>query len=343
MVVVKNTFIVILAGGKGERLWPLSRQHHPKQFLTLSDGYTLLEHTVNRVKNIVPANNLCIVTTKNQEKLVQESVGHSVGHIISEPESRNTAAAVLLSCMYLIEQHKDAFVCFLPADHFVSDQHQFESDFIKTIKCAQKNEGITLLGVTPTFPATGYGYIEYEDAGSDVFYNKVMHFHEKPSKEIAQLYLNVPTMLWNIGICCAYARFFIQEFNAIAPDVYQSVYDYARKHASYQNVPSISVDYAVLEKSDHCFVYKGAFTWSDVGNLDVFLHIDSNKKDESVILINAHNNVVNAKKELVALIDVDDLCVVQTDDVLLIAKRGQTDKVKQVISALKESKYEEYL
>jgi mannose-1-phosphate guanylyltransferase len=340
---IKNNALygVILAGGKGERLWPLSREKFPKQLLELSQK-SLLQHTYDRITTLIPSENSAVVTIAEQIETILKNVP-SLRYSIVEPCARNTGPALLYSCLVISEKDPEAIIVFSPADHYIADVDRYTAVLQKAVDYSMRNDVITLVGVKPTYPATGYGYIEYQVLEHDV--SKVIRFCEKPSQKNAEAYFELNTMLWNSGIFCAKASVFIEEYKKLAPELFEHVYAYfvTKNDEAYYNAESISVDYAIMEKSDLLYVVPADFAWSDVGNLETFLSLNLPINDqEKQISIDSKNNLV-ASKTLTVLIGVDDLCVVQTDDVLLIAKRADVEKVKLAVHELKKNKLEKYL
>jgi mannose-1-phosphate guanylyltransferase len=230
----------------------------------------------------------------------------------------------------------------LPTDHYIPSKNTFIEFLTHAIDCAQQQERIVLLGAQPTYPATGYGYIEYKKNKS--FPCDVVSFHEKPSEAIAQQYVSSGTMLWNIGISCAQVSVMIQEFETNAPALFDAVIKYWHNQQPYNTAPSESIDYAVMEKSKNLCVLPINFVWCDVGNLNTFVSLCDHKKEiPHIVSVDSHNNVVTTNQGLVALIGIENMCVVQTEDVLLIAKRDETEKIKQVLEQLKQEQFDEYL
>lgn len=343
-----NVYMVIMAGGNGTRLWPLSREANPKQCLALPDE-TLLEQAIGRAECLVGRDRILVSTTKQHENKIRTLVGDRVGRIIVEPGSRNTGPAILLSCMEIYAQDPNAVIVFLPSDPFIPkrDWPKFSSFLEHAIDHAHKHDDIVLLGVEPTYPATGYGYIEYDPqqaAQKDAPY-KVTRFREKPSQEVAQQYIEQGNKLWNISIFCAQASTFVREFQQEAPEMFDGVKKYIEKKDTYEHVLSDSIDYALIERSKHVSVMPVDFSWCDVGNIEVFLSLKQqyNTLDANFIGVDARNNLVDVPGKLVALVGVDDLCVVEVDDALLITKRKAAENVRGIVKLLKQGRYKQHL
>ena len=340
-----NWYGVVLAGGVGERLWPLSRKDCPKQFLKLGAS-SLLDQSIQRLQNVMDQKQICVFTSCAYEKQVSQQVGEKIGSIFIEPSSRNTGPSILCACLDLYEKDPDAKVIFVPADPFIpeSDYGKFAESVRRAMTFVASSDGIALLGVKPTYPATGYGYIEYDsDIVQDQLY-KVQRFHEKPSLKLASNYIQQQDMLWNIGMFAGRVSVFLDEFKCVAPDLYKEVMDYRQGLISYDEVLSISVDCALIERSDRAWVLPVDFSWCDVGNVDVFLSIkdrlhglQKNIEQKSTVQVDAHNNIVDVPDKLVALVGVDDLCVVETPDALLITKRTDAEKVRSIVDQLKQA------
>lgn len=330
-----NIYGIILAGGSGKRLWPLSRIKKPKQFITLHDDKTLLENTIDRIRPLVTENNLWIVTTKNYIDAVETNGGKIADVILAEPASRNTAPALLMTILDIYKKTPDAVLFFVPADHYIPDNILFRSYLNQAIKYASNNDNIVLLGIQPHRAATEYGYIEYAEQLEEQIF-RVNSFHEKPNHKIATEYLGMDTMLWNTGIFCAKASVFIEEFKKYSPELFKQMQDFSVGKGNYQDIKDEAFDTAVLEKSDKCTVVPSCFKWSDVGNLEQFLIAKQEKEDSSKIVSHkSTNNIVDIYDDkMVVLIDVHDLCLVETSDILLISRRTETDSVKNIIERL---------
>ncbi|MGE0009672.1 MAG: mannose-1-phosphate guanylyltransferase [Candidatus Babeliales bacterium] len=332
-----NFYAIILAGGSGERLWPLSRGLFPKQLLPWTDS-SLLALTLDRIAPLIPKEQRMIVTTSAQQHAIEQAVGTHVQTVLGEPAARNTAAAVAWACLTLSQKNPNAIAIILSADHYIPDQTLFLQDIKKAVAYAQEHNVIALLGIQPTHPATGYGYIEYAKNDAHAL-KKVTQFHEKPSLTVAQTYLNAGNFLWNTGMFCGKVSTFLDEFKKHAPGVLDHVQAFMQGTAPYEATPKISFDHAVMEKSNATVVLPASFEWKDVGNLDIFLSLQNKTQEQNknVYALNAHNNLVNATdpKKIIALIGVDDLCIVNTKDALLIAKRSDVEEVKAIVQQLR--------
>lgn len=330
-----HSYAVILAGGKGERLWPLSRENKPKQFLEFFGNVTLLELTYNRVTPILPAEHIWVITNQLYKQQVGTILGHTLGGIIAEPFARNTAPAILLACLTLSQHDPDATVIFLPADHYIKEEELFTKELHTLLSNVHINDGIGLIGLYPTYPATGLGYIEYQKQSSLVL-QKVIRFHEKPSASQAQKYLETDNMLWNGGYFCGKASTFIALFQKHAPLIYEQVQGYLNNTVSYDQLTNISFDHAVLEHAQNIYVLPVEVTWSDVGNLETFLSSQGQRQENinNLVAINANNNLIHNKNKFTALIGVNDLCIINTNDVLLVAHQKEVERVKEILLKL---------
>lgn len=345
-----HVYFVILAGGNGERLWPLSRKNKPKQLLSLYGNKTLLEQAVERVAVLAESKDFIWVTTSSvHEDAVRCCLTDTVGTILVEPSARNTAAAIVFSCEQIYLQDPSAQVVFLPADPFIpySEYGVFIDGIERALQFVQTQDALVLFGILPSYPATGYGYIEYgkETAAQEVNIHKVAMFHEKPTLSIAQEYVKNPFMLWNIGMFCAPVALFLQEAELHCPAIVSGVRSALYDPDYYSVIPAESIDKAIIEKSEKVWVLPMDFMWYDVGNVGVFLSLKEQEKSEhnNVIFINAKNNLVDVPHKLVALIDVDNLCIVETDDALLISRRDGLERVKELVHQLKKEGLSNYL
>ncbi|MFA6263067.1 MAG: mannose-1-phosphate guanylyltransferase [Candidatus Babeliales bacterium] len=337
---MKDIYCVILAGGAGERLWPLSSYVRPKQLIPFINGSSLLEQTVQRVQAVVKnKNHLMVMTHAELQEPIKKMVGKQAT-VFTEPVGRNTGSAILLSCLEIYDKNEDAVVVVMPSDHFIPEYEKFSSLLLAAAAFASCYDQLVLLGIKPTTPATGYGYVRYKTElmpGWACF--PVQKFHEKPDKEQAQRYLEQGDMLWNSGIFVGRVKVFLDQFQLWAPELWSAVAAYRANQCAYDQVPSISIDHAVLEKSDKIVIFPAHFEWHDVGTLPTFLMLKAQHEKEStatkVINVDATNNMACAIKKVVAFVGVDNLCVVETDEALLVVAHDRVESVRDVSSILK--------
>lgn len=339
----------ILCGGSGTRLWPLSRKSFPKQFLKLYSDKSLIQETFLRMQAIMPAENIYFITNQanffnvfDQIKEIYPDIQKE--HVLIEPKSLNTTPAIALAMKYLKEVDgmvADEPVIFLPSDHNIAKIDAFT----ELVKNAMEKvaDNIGTIGITPDSPETGYGYIKKGKLNNSRY--QVLEFKEKPDRATAEKYLANGEYVWNSGMYIFNEKTFSEELQKHAPEIYSA---YAKSYEDLRNdfpsLPSISIDFALSEKSDRVIVFEGDFGWSDIGSFDALAEIaeEKNIHPKNHVLINSKNIFIHSSSErLVAASDVEDLIVVEDDDCILIQKKGQSDDVKKVVEYLKENSYKE--
>lgn len=361
----------ILCGGAGSRLWPVSRQMHPKPFIRLADNESFLQKSFIRAAALHGVEEVLTVT--NRELLFNtkddyQEVNHDgiQSSFILEPFGRNTAAAVAIAALHVAEQHgDDAILLILTADHLISDQAAFSQTVDHAVHIAQSNKIVTF-GIEPNAPETGFGYIEanqstaFELNKQPVGY-AVARFVEKPDAETAQTYIDSGKFYWNSGMFCAKASVMLQEFTTHAPDILNAAKDCFEaskatsnpaqielQAASFKLVPDDSIDYAVMEKSSQVAVIPCDIGWQDIGAWDAMATLTEaddlgNRIDGDAILQNTKDCFVKSDdKRLVALVGLDNVMVVDTPDALLVADKSQVQQVKNIFNQLKENDHEAY-
>jgi mannose-1-phosphate guanylyltransferase/mannose-6-phosphate isomerase len=337
-MLIPNLYAWLLAGGSGERLWPLSNTNQPKQLLELN-GKTLLEHSLERISPLVDQSTVTIITTQKYVTPILDKVGDVIGSLCVEPQGRNTAPAIYLAAATLekqIQDSSDPVIFIMPTDHYVAKPHLFQEFVRHAVEVACDQNSLVLLGIEPTWPATGYGYIEYQKETTP---HRVVRFHEKPQQTAAESYLASGNFLWNSGMLCARLSVLIRAFEVCAPEIVQAVDAYLDGNTPYELCPSISMDYAVLEKSNNLVVLPAGFPWCDVGTIETFLALQNDRK-ATVIEVDARNNSAYIEKGIAAFVGIDDVCVVQKDGALLVAKKGHTEKIRAVVQELKKQNKE---
>jgi mannose-1-phosphate guanylyltransferase len=318
---------IILAGGSGKRMWPLSREKRPKQLLNLFLEKSFLAETISRFEPIVDS--VLISTGKNLEKEIHAVLPKE--KLIVEPERRDTAAAIGLCAVQFDE--KDTLV-FAPSDHFIEPVEKFRETIKKAAALAEKEKAIVVIGVKPTGPATIYGYIEPDKKNK----NKVLSFREKPTKEIAEQYVT-DGYLWNAGIFVCNAGVMLDLFKMHAPDIYEEllkIKNGGSVESVYPNIRKISFDFAVMEKNRSVFYLPADFYWNDIGGFPAITEV---VKDENVVMngkfieLESRGNIVNAedKNKTIALIGCNDLVVIDTKDALLVCPKSSAEKIKKLV------------
>jgi len=350
---------VILAGGSGERLWPLSRSSYPKQFLNLlGSEHSLFQATVMRVIRQAEFLDPLIICHEDYRFIVAEQLRQidvQASGIILEPSARNTAPAIALAAqwakLYALNKHADPLLLVLPADHFIPNANAFYQT-VREASFAAEQDFLVTFGVKPSKAETGYGYIQHgaEIAGTTGY--KVQKFIEKPDATTAQVLCKDPNYSWNSGMFMFKTNIYMQELNSYQPAIMLATND-AIQHCSndldfirpsatcYANCPAISIDYAVMEHTQHAAVFNFASNWSDIGNWQAVWEQANkdalgNYSAGDVIQQRSTNCLVEARHRLVATLDVHDLAIVETADVVLIAKRDQSQDLKQIVSSLKQ-------
>jgi len=342
---------VILAGGCGTRLFPLSRKNLPKQFLKISNEKSLFQNTVERVLRVIKdtqsllisINRECFFHLKNQLK--ELGINEDNVHIIIEPVSKNTAPAIALAIKYLIEKLNTPFeevVLVAPSDHIIKPVEKF----IETVREAEsltQSGFIVTFGIIPNKPETGYGYIEAGDNLGPAY--KVKRFHEKPNFELAKQYLQKENFFWNSGMFAFSLKTLLEEFEKHAEDIYHLLKEntFETLLENFHQMPDISFDYAIMEKTERAVVFPLNLFWSDIGSWEslynILLHDEmGNVKVGGVIDIDTKNCLILGNKRLISTIGLEDLLIVETDDVILIAKRGEGQRVREIVNRIKQDK-----
>jgi len=336
----KSVYFVVLAGGVGERLWPLSRKTFPKQFLSFDGKKSLLEITIDRIDGIVEHDFKWIVTTKSYEELVKKYVGNRISDILVEPALRNTGPAICLAAMKIAQKDPDAILVFLASDHFIQPVSEFRKTLKIAIDYAEHHEEIILLGIKPTYPAVGYGYIQVKENNTNSSVMNVVGFYEKPSLEKAKEYVNSGVMVWNGSYFCGKASVFVNEFKKHAIDIASGVEKYLNSEIKYESLPNISIDFSVMEKTKNLKAVLLDVDWSDVGSLPIFLALRNKftSDQERIVSVESNDNLVFSKNnKQIVLLGVKNLCVVDTDDVLLVSKNNYVEPLKDALKVLKKS------
>jgi mannose-1-phosphate guanylyltransferase len=355
-------YSVVMAGGSGSRFWPASRRSRPKQLLALTGERSLLQQTAARMEPLTRAERVLVVTGADHRAQVSEQLPQiPAANILAEPMGRNTAAAAGLAAAWVARRDPGAVCLVLPADHLITDEPLFLDTLSKAAETARREDVLVTLGLTPRYAATGFGYIEtgeiLDERPPEV--RRAAAFREKPDSDTAREYLASGRHLWNSGMFAWRAEVFLAELRRHMPELADGLeelgpylggpeQDQALARV-YPELPSISVDYGVLEKSDRIRVVKADFGWSDVGSWEAMADLwpqdqDGNAcQDGELLALEARGNLVSAGGRLAVLLGVSGLAAVVTDDVLLILPRDRCQDVRAVVDQLKSKGLKQYL
>lgn len=366
-----NNYAVIMAGGIGQRFWPKGNSKHPKQFLKIvEDNQTMIQSTYKRLTNVFNDDKIFVVTNKAYKSEVHKQLPRiPEDNIICEPFGRNTAPCIGLACLFIGQFDKKANVLVIPSDHIIKNVDEYQH----TIKCGLKfvNEagGIVTLGISPTHPETGYGYIQYDfdkmipvnisnngDEFEKVF--KVKTFAEKPNLELAKAFIESGDFLWNSGMFIFRVDTMLDEIKKSLPELNESLANLEthllsndfEKHLEfeYARIKGISIDYGVMEKSHDVYTIRSNFGWNDVGSWDEIYNIkdkdsNGNVKHGRTVTINTKNCLIMNEQRITATVGVEDLLIIDTDEGLLICKRGESQNVKEVTDFLRRKGLDEFI
>ncbi len=343
---------VILAGGKGVRLWPESREARPKQLCNFFGDKSMLEHTIERLV-VTGSDKVMVVTNQAQVGMIRSSLGKDYlkrVEIVGEPRGRNTAPALGLALARYWPEQSDEVVGIFPADHYVTDQLAFTAVVSQAVAAARENYLVTI-GIQPEYPETGYGYIQKSDtviAGIDGAF-VVRAFKEKPDPKTARSYLESGGYLWNAGIFIGKVGLLVEEYSRYLPEIYQYIESgYEKYLANYENLPEISIDYGIAEKSSRVAVVEGDFGWSDVGSWKALAELLPGDERGNVLLgdvvaMDATGCMVRQSQKTVVLLGVEDLVVVETGDTVLVCHQDHSQDIRKVVDYLQEQGRSELL
>ena len=347
-----------MAGGGGTRFWPLSRQATPKQLLNLSGKDLMVNEAIDRLAKTAASEDIFIVTNETQvAKMLKATKGRvKRNHILSEPSARNTAACVGYAAMEILKKYGDGIMVITPSDAYIKNEEEFTRVLGVAVKAAEEKDALVTVGITPTFAATGYGYIKFQKSSEEVL--KVLEFKEKPDEETAKKYVESGEYAWNSGMFIWKASTILKNFEQFLPSIYKDLqkigkvmgtddeYDVIDK--IYPKIESISIDYGIMEKSQDVYVVPGEFGWNDVGSFDMMgvLHEadgDGNIKIGDQINVDTKNCITYSSGRLIATIGLDNVVVIETEDAVLVCDKNKVQDVKKVVEQLKKDRRIELL
>jgi len=350
-----NSYVVIMAGGSGERFWPLSRMQRPKQLLALTSDRMMIEEAIDRIAPIVPAERILIITSRVlQQPIIDALPGLPPENVIAEPAKRNTAPCLALACSVIeAREGGDALMAVLTADHFIGDVEAFRHDVLVALSYAENNDALITLGIPPTRPETGYGYIRMTEKAAPSQVTSVAEFREKPTIDVAMQYLRSGEYVWNSGMFFWRTHALADAMHANLPEVGShindmtsaiSAEDTSALESTFAKMPDISIDYGVMERAPNVFVVPASFPWDDVGSWDSLDRMQprdeqGNVMQGAVTAVDTHNSViVNAHDgaHVVTGVGLDDVVIVVTNDATMVCTKERAQDVKLIVKTLRE-------
>lgn len=352
-------YAVIMAGGVGSRFWPRSKKKTPKQLLKIFGEHTMIEATVNRLAGLVDKKNIYVITNELQRpEVINQLPEVPVENIIEEPFGRNTAACIGLASVIIKAKDPDAVTIVLPADHIIRDEDKFRQVLINAAKYADESKGLVTIGITPTRPETGYGYIQINDSevAENIF--PVYTFAEKPNYATALRFVESGDFLWNSGMFIWRTDVILDEIKNLMPDLYEGLISIQKSLTSpnfkeelkavYAQLKKISIDYGIMEKSKKVFLTKGSFNWSDVGSWEEVYQLSEKNENGNAAIGKVYTNMVSdsyiySPDKVTAVIGLDNIIVINHHDTVLICRRDKAQDVKEIVDYLKMNKMDEYI
>ncbi|GGK33471.1 mannose-1-phosphate guanylyltransferase [Yeosuana aromativorans] len=356
----KNYYAILMAGGVGSRFWPVSTQEFPKQFHDmLGTGDTLIQKTFHRLAKLIPQENIFILTNERYNDLVFEQLPSvTKRQVVLEPAMRNTAPCILYASLKIQKENPDAVMIVAPSDHWIEDETAFTNNVQQAFDFCSQNDALMTLGIQPTFPNTGYGYIEF-DKTSAIDIKAVNQFREKPDYETAKEFIEKGNFLWNAGIFMWSVKSVVEAFQNNQPKLYElfkngiSVYNTDKEYdfiqENYPKAENISVDYAIMETSKNVYVIAAEFDWNDLGTWgSLYDKLDKDASGNAVVnsrtlTEDASGNMIRSKKDKIVVVDgLNDYIIVDKEDVLLIYPKSKEQDIKKVLQKVKNTFGEQY-
>lgn len=359
---MENLYTLIMAGGSGTRFWPRSKVAKPKQYLNIFGDDSLLQSTIKRFATFTETDNIYIVSGKSQAKVLEEQTSNlPKDNLIYEPVGKNTLPCIGLAAMFAEKENPDGIMVVSPSDHLIENDELFKDTVLAAAKIADERDGIVTIGITPAYPATGYGYVKTAEnitGSAKIKQFKVDRFVEKPNEATATEYLKQGGFYWNSGLFVFKISVFLNAVKEFAPELYT---DLRRIQADlgnptfeqtldtiYRAVESISVDYGIMEHAKNIYLVEGNFVWNDLGSWEsVYL---TDKKDDNgnagsgeAIIVDSNNSYVYSDRGLIALVGLDNVVVVQDGNTTLVCKRENAEDVKKIVDQLKSENKNQYL
>lgn len=357
-----NHYGVIMAGGDGTRFWPLSRQKKPKQLLNLSGKGIMINEAVNRLATVIGKSNIFVVTADVQAPAMITATQGNVypRNILAEPVARNTAGCIGYAAMEILKKYGDGVMVITPADHYIEDIQALTDIFRTAMKTAEEQDKIITIGIKPSFPSTGFGYIKY-DANQNGTVKSVIEFKEKPDEAVAKQYCDVGEYVWNSGMFISKASVILRKLEEHATDIFECLAIIGEAmntpkeqeilHTVYPNIRNISIDYAVMEpcaKNGDVLVVLGDCGWNDVGSWEMMDCLHDHDENGNILVgdavaVDTKNVVIYASSRTVTAVDVEDLVIVETPDAIMVCRKDKAQNVKKIVGALTKADRDELL
>lgn len=351
---------IIMAGGSGTRFWPLSRKSLPKQFLNLTGKESMVNETIDRLAPTIEMDHVFVVTNAAHADLTFRMTDGRLkrDHILAEPAARNTAACIGYAAMELVRKYGDGIMAIFASDHYIKDEPGFREVLERAIRTAEDGDKLVTIGIKPYFPSTGYGYIKRKTADCAAGAAQVEEFVEKPDLETAKRYLESGDYLWNSGMFIWKASVILKQFEKLLPDIYTHLLTIGESMGTereqdvigevYPKIPKISVDYGIMERAENVFVLEGDFGWNDVGSLDAMEIMHEPDENGNVVCgenisLDVKNCISYGENKLIALVGVENLIVVETEDTLLVCDKNRAQDVKKIVERLETEGKDKYL
>ena len=352
-------YAVIMAGGSGTRLWPISRENKPKQLISVDGSKSFLVQTIERICEVIPAEKCFVITNKAYHNLTKELVKDliPVSNIIIEPLKKNTAACIAYATLYLEKMFGKGLVCFIPADSYVRNKVDYQNAIRQAFQAVENSGKIMIIGVKPYYPSTGFGYIQVDPVVQKEI-SKVVQFKEKPNIETAKEYIKSEEYLWNTGIVAGQLHVLINGIQHLMPEHYERLSESLKyKDTSnfsssienaYNHLEDISFDYAFLEKSHNLHALQGHFDWYDIGSLEAIstlVGIDdhNNSVFGKHLGIDTENTIIYSADSLITTIGISDMIIVEINGIIIVCPKERAQDVKALVAMLKQNGYEKYL
>jgi mannose-1-phosphate guanylyltransferase len=359
---MKNIYCLIMAGGSGTRFWPRSRTARPKQFLPIFGEDSLIQSTIKRFTTFTETKNIYIVSSRSQSEVLEAQTRMLPReNLIYEPVGKNTLPCIGLATMFAEKENRDGIMVVSPSDHLIKNDELFRDTVMAAVNIAEERNGIVTIGITPTYPATGYGYVKTsEDITGDktIRQFKVDRFVEKPNEIKASEYLKQGGFYWNSGLFVFKISVFLDAVKEFAPELYADLRKIQAELGSpsfeqtldtvYRAVQSISVDYGIMEHAKNIYLVEGNFDWNDLGSWESVYQCSEkddagNVSSGEAIFLDSGNSYIHAEKGIVAVIGLDDVVVVQEGNAVLVCRRDKTEDIKKIVDQLKAENKNRYL